>query len=126
MESPYNAYYGQVLVQDIAAWAVHGRLLFAKNLRYFRGETPINEGIEKTLLDNPKHFWYFNNGITMLCNQLGKALMGTSNTDIGVFHCEGASIVNGAQTVGVYGKWPERIRPNWKLMTPASRSASSP
>ena len=56
MDTPYKSYYGQVLVQDIAGWSVHGRPLFAKNLRYFRGDTPINESIEKTLIDNPDHF----------------------------------------------------------------------
>jgi hypothetical protein len=108
MESPYLTYYAQVLVQDIAAWSTHGRMLFAKNLRYFRGDTPINEGIDKTLTETPDNFWYFNNGITMLCNKLGKALIGTSNTDIGVFNCEGASVVNGAQTVGVIWEMARR------------------
>ena len=111
MDAPYKAYYGQVLVQDIAGWFVHGRPLFAKNLRYFRGDTPINESIERTLIDNPDHFWYFNNGITMLCNDLGKSLLGRSNTDIGVFNCEGASIVNGAQTVGVVWELAKRLDP---------------
>jgi hypothetical protein len=115
LEAPYNAYYGQVLVQDIATWAIHGRPLFAKNLRYFRGETPINEGIERTLIDNPKNFWYFNNGITMLSNKVGKALMNTSNTDIGIFNCEGVSIVNGAQTVGVTWEIAKRDPTNLAL-----------
>ncbi len=99
-ESPFRAYYGQVLVQEIASWASYGRLLFAKNLRYYRGPTDVNEGIEKTLNDTPNNFWYYNNGITILCNSLGKSIAGGNQRDYGQFECNGVSIVNGAQTVG--------------------------
>ena len=86
MQSPHDAYYGQIPVQDIAAWATHGKLLFAKNLRYFRGDTPINESIEKTLVETRHNFWYFNNGITMLCNSVAKTLLGGAGTDLGIFN----------------------------------------
>jgi hypothetical protein len=100
VDLPYRAYYGQVLVSDIAKWAPHGRSLFAKNLRYYGGVTDVNEGIEKTLSESPNHFWYFNNGITMLCNSVGKDVAGGSQRDFGQFDCCGVSVVNGAQTVG--------------------------
>lgn len=107
--TPYRAYYGQVLVSEIASWAVHGRLLFAKNLRYFRGDTPINQSIDRTLTDNPDAFWYFNNGITMLANSVHKTLIAGSKTDFGTFDCKGVNIVNGAQTVGVIWDLAKRL-----------------
>jgi hypothetical protein len=99
-EDPYKAYYGQVLVSEIATWAKYGRPLFAKNLRYYRGDTDVNEAIERTLVDRPTHFWYFNNGITILCKNVDKALVGGTEREHGIFDCTGVNIVNGAQTVG--------------------------
>jgi hypothetical protein len=100
VKEPYVAYYGQVAVSDIAAWGSHGTRLTSKNLRQFKGLTEINESIGKTLSATPEKFWYFNNGITVLCDSVRKKPLGGSSTDIGTFECKGASVVNGAQTVG--------------------------
>jgi hypothetical protein len=101
MDAPFRAYYGQIKLVDVAAWAPHGRALLARNLRFFRGATEVNDGMEKTVLKDPERFWYFNNGITLLCNKVQKTLLNADARDYGVFDCEGVSIVNGAQTVGV-------------------------
>jgi AIPR protein len=102
---PYASYYGQVAAGDIGAWWVdHHQLLFAKNLRKFTGSTEVNEAIKNTLMKDPAKFWYFNNGITILCNRLQKKRLGGSKTASGVFVCEGVSVVNGAQTVGCIGE----------------------
>ena len=100
VKEPYVAYYGQVAVSDIAAWGTYGVRLTSKNLRQFKGLTEINESIGKTLSVTPEKFWYFNNGITILCDSVRKKPLGGSSTDIGTFECRGASVVNGAQTVG--------------------------
>jgi hypothetical protein len=100
VKEPYVAYYGQVAVSDVAAWGSYGVRLTSKNLRHFKGLTEINESIGKTLSANPEKFWYFNNGITILCESVRKKPLGGSSTDIGTFECRGASVVNGAQTVG--------------------------
>ena len=60
----------------------------------------VNEGIVKTARFAPENFWYFNNGITILCDKLSKQPLGGSSRESGVFECEGASVVNGAETVG--------------------------
>lgn len=60
----------------------------------------MNESIARTLLANPDRFWYFNNGITVLCESLRKKPLGGPNNETGTFECRGASVVNGAQTVG--------------------------
>jgi len=101
IETPYRAYYGQVLLSDVASWAKYGKPLFDKNLRFYRGSTEVNSGMEKTILQNPGHFWYFNNGITILCSTVKKTIIGGNTHDIAIFDCSGVSIVNGAQTVGV-------------------------
>jgi hypothetical protein len=99
--SPYPSYYGQVAAGDVAQWSLtHGPALFEKNLRKFVGSTEVNEGIITTLLESPEKFWYFNNGITVLCANLQKKPFGGSKRASGMFVCKGASVVNGAQTVG--------------------------
>lgn len=100
IRDPYLAYYEQVAVGDIASWSSFGTRLTSKNLRQFRGLTEVNESISKTLSVNPEKFWYFNNGITILCDSVRKKPLGGNNNETGTFECNGASVVNGAQTVG--------------------------
>ncbi|HXS95706.1 MAG TPA: AIPR family protein [Candidatus Limnocylindrales bacterium] len=103
-----KAFYGQALVSQIAALSTWGKPLFAKNIRYFRGATDVNQGIEKTLAERPELFWYLNNGITILCKSVEKTLGGLDSHDFGVFNCTGASVVNGAQTCGVIWELAKR------------------
>lgn len=56
-----------------------------------------------TLTKAPDDFWYFNNGITLLGTSVKKARAGGNRRDVGHFVCSGASVVNGAQTVGQIG-----------------------
>jgi hypothetical protein len=97
---PYLAYYGMVDLQDIGKWKEFGQSLYHRNLRGFKGSTDVNEGIVKTARFAPDNFFYFNNGITIVCAKLAKQPLGGSNRASGVFECDGASVVNGAQTVG--------------------------
>ena len=46
-----------------------GIRLFARNVRGFLGETAINKNMEQTLHKEPDFFWYYNNGITIICDQ---------------------------------------------------------
>ena len=104
VKEPYRAYYGQVDAQSIAKWwAHHGRLLFTRNIRDFKGSTDVNDSLMHTLTERPEHFWYFNNGITVLCAKIGKKPLGGPLRKSAVFECEGINIVNGAQTVGIIG-----------------------
>ena len=103
-EEPYKAIYGQIGAECLAdLWNEHKEDLFAKNIRSFVGLSDVNEGIKNTLLKNPEKFFYFNNGVTVLCNKIKKTARGGSGRALGTFHCEGISIVNGAQTVGTIG-----------------------
>jgi len=114
IKEPYTAYYGQVPAVEIAQWyeANNNRLL-ARNLRKFKGDTEVNLSIKNTLENSPAEFWYFNNGITILCKKIGKKPRGGSDKSVGLFVCEGVSIVNGAQTVGCIASmakyYPEKL-----------------
>ncbi|WP_405947086.1 AIPR family protein [Streptomyces prunicolor] len=99
--SPYLSYEGVMQAEEVARWADHGNELFVRNIRNPLGLTPINKELVDTLTDEPSHFWYFNNGITVLCESLD-AVPGSQRVPERspvrlVAH--GASVVNGAQTV---------------------------
>ena len=96
---PYKALYGTMTAPDLAdLYGEHRRGLFARNIRDSLDLTDVNVKIQNTLLEQPEHFWYFSNGITMLCETIkpvGQAVPGK----VGDFKLTGASVVNGAQTV---------------------------
>ncbi len=106
IDQPYLAYYGQLDALDIASWSQsYSDRLFAPNLRQFLGpSTEVNEAIINTITNSPEKFWYFNNGITILCDTVSQKPIGRGSTKSGVFECTGVSIVNGAQTVGSIAK----------------------
>jgi len=101
LSEPFLAYYGQVYASDISEWWNHHHpRLFSPNVRLFLGKTEVNENIIETLKNNPSHFWYFNNGVTVLCNSIRKKPLGGASHETGIFECKDVTIVNGAQTVG--------------------------
>src|ERR1700722_2270661 len=105
---PQEAFYGQVSGDQIADWwAKYRTRLFSRNLRNMLGETEVNAEIRQTLEQNPGAFWYFNNGITLICRRAQRAMAGGTLRDVATFHCDEISIVNGAQTVGTIGKFGE-------------------
>ncbi len=109
VEEPHIAFYGQVEGAHILEWwRVFGTRLFTKNLRSVIGDTDVNNEIKETLSHQPCHFWYFNNGITIVANRITKNMMGGTGNEYGSFHCEGINIVNGAQTVGTIGKFGDK------------------
>jgi hypothetical protein len=85
VKEPYQAYYGQINAADVAHWYTqHKDRLFSKNIRKALGKTDANRQITETARNNPEHFWYFNNGITVLCQSVSKKLLGG-----GAWRCEG-------------------------------------
>ncbi|MEP0901217.1 AIPR family protein [Leptolyngbya subtilissima AS-A7] len=75
--------------------------LFSANIRGYLGsrniDANINNGIKKTVLEDPGNFCVFNNGITAITNQF------TYDEEAGELSLSGISIVNGAQTTGSIG-----------------------
>jgi|GEM_PF-6431283 len=68
--------------------------IYDSNLRMFLGRTKINKQMEETLKDKQKHFWYYNNGVTMLCKSF------RIEEDNNILTIEAPRIINGAQTTG--------------------------
>lgn len=104
VESPLKAYYGTIPVTAIGTWYnQYGNRLFAKNIRYYKGSTEVNQGINDVLKTQPDKFFYYNNGIKILCQKITKKAAYSTSREIGLFALEGVSLVNGAQTTGVIG-----------------------
>lgn len=103
--APHPAYYG--LIDGLSLkewWKKHGKSLVASNIRHALGNTDVNNEIRGSATSAPQKFWYFNNGITLIANDVAKAPSGAASRSAGVFSFKGASIVNGAQTVSSLGK----------------------
>ncbi len=76
-------------------YEIGGVRLFARNIRGFLGsDTAVNQSMASTLEEEPSRFFYYNNGITILCDQAesrkskGKEFLQVSNPQI----------INGQQT----------------------------
>jgi hypothetical protein len=70
-----------------------GIRLFARNIRGFLGNTAINRRMQSTLKREPEYFWYFNNGVTMVCDQVIRPTSGSGRLIV-----RNAQIINGQQT----------------------------
>ena len=114
VDAPYKAYYGTIPVTAIGEWyKQYGNRLFAKNIRYYKGSTEVNQGIKEVLKTEPDKFFYYNNGIKILCKKITKKAAYSTDRNTGLFVLEGVSLVNGAQTTGtigtVYAETPELL-----------------
>lgn len=114
VEAPYRAYYGTIPVAAVGEWyKQYGNRLFAKNIRYYKGSTEVNQGIKEVLKSEPDKFFYYNNGIKVLCKKITKKAAYSTGRNTGLFVLEGVSLVNGAQTTGtigsVYAETPELL-----------------
>ncbi|SFC82429.1 AIPR protein [Streptomyces aidingensis] len=100
-DTPFEAWQGTVAADEIGQWyAEHEGRLYGENVRSSLGLTRINRGIKQTLLKEPENFWYFNNGITVLCDEIKPEWLGRRHPNEPVrLHLKGVSVVNGAQTV---------------------------
>ncbi|MFE9819179.1 AIPR family protein [Streptomyces sp. NPDC005773] len=101
ISAPYESYQGVIEAEQVAQWVDHGSDLFNLNIRNPLGRTPINNELIDTLNEQPAHFWYFNNGVTVLCESVEKTQqsMRTPHTRPLSLTLHNASVVNGAQTV---------------------------
>jgi len=95
IEKPFEAH--MLLVRPKSIYDLfekYGFALFCKNVRNPLLQSQFNEEIEKTAIENPAYFWYYNNGITAITYLLpviGKKAQKVELT--------GLQIINGAQTV---------------------------
>ncbi|CNE21684.1 AIPR protein [Mycobacterium tuberculosis] len=103
---PFLAYYGTVSAEEVAGWyGRHGRHLTARNIRDALDISDVNEKIRATLVKEPELFWYLSNGITLICDRIRKHGMGAPGSGGNAkLRLEGASVINGAQTVSAIGR----------------------
>lgn len=90
---------GRIPVTEIAALLKnHGERLLERNIRRYLGlqGNRVNEGIRETLTGNdPDNFYFFNNGITLVCDDFSYNALQKSDYPVKV---ENLQIVNGGQT----------------------------
>lgn len=104
VDEPYKAYYGTIPASALGEWyQLYGNRLFAKNIRYYKGSTEVNQGIKEVLRTEPEKFFYYNNGVKILCHKITRKAAYSADRATGLFVLEGASLVNGAQTTGAIG-----------------------
>ena len=105
-KEPYYAIYGKVSCADVAEWhATHEELLFSENIRNTLSESDINAQIESALLNSPSEFWYLNNGITAIADDVVRKPISLGDQKESAYWKVGnLKIVNGAQTTGSIAK----------------------
>ena len=113
VEIPYKAIYGSVNGSSFAQlWSQYRSRLFSENIREFLGKSSVNDEIKNTITNEPDNFFYYNNGVTILCQNFTKKPI-VVGRDTGQFEINDLKIVNGAQTVGsigsVYEQNPEAV-----------------
>jgi hypothetical protein len=93
-----RAIVGSVLGKTIAElFDEHGNAIFETNVRNYLGNVRINRNIEETAMspDQAERFWFYNNGINMICSKLSFRSISNSTK----VQLENAQIVNGCQSV---------------------------
>lgn len=84
-----------VAVDQIARmYETAGIRLFARNVRGFLGDTQINRNMKQTLETEPEFFWYYNNGVTIVCDEAEQVGRGGNQ----VLRLVNPQIINGQQT----------------------------
>ena len=90
---------GRVSVQEISRLLdEHGDQLLQRNIRRYLGHANrVNTEIRETLLDSEKsdNFYFFNNGVTMICDHFDYNAFQTSDYQVQV---QSVQVINGAQT----------------------------
>lgn len=77
--------------------AKHGDVLLERNIRKYLGVNRVNQSIKETLLDDTQkaNFYFYNNGITILCNRFNYNALAEKDWQVQVEHLQ---IINGGQT----------------------------
>jgi len=102
--------YGFFAASDIGElWKEYGSKLFASNIRNLLTKSDVNTAMLQTLETTSRLFWYYNNGITIICDNIEKQKIGGRDRSTGIFPIKNLSIVNGAQTTGTIGAYYEAL-----------------
>ena len=103
--SGYKSWVLSVSIEDICNLVnKYEDRLFRKNVRNFLGKSRTNKKIIETLDKDPTNFWYYNNGITILCDKANIIM------EKGYVRLENPQIVNGCQTVKSIAKFDGELK----------------
>jgi hypothetical protein len=104
VNEPRVTYFGLVKLLDLVALhEKHGKALYERNIRTFLGhKTEVNTSIQKTLASKPQDFFYLNNGVTALCQEIYPKSTQSGRKRLKL---RGFSIINGAQTIASSAKF---------------------
>lgn len=129
LSSPYPAY--SLLIRPHLLFELfekYGTSLFFENVRNPLLTSLINEQIVKTAIETPDWFYYYNNGITALVNEISEHTKPLHELQV-----TGLQVINGAQTLYsiyyAYQQYPqERDKMDRELFIPLRliRSNNSP
>jgi AIPR protein len=81
-----------------------GIRLFARNVRGFLSGSKINKNLEKTLESEPEFFWYYNNGITIICDSAERS----SRSGRNMIKVVNPQVINGQQTTRILHQYGVR------------------
>ena len=80
--------------------------LFARNIRGFLGmKSPVNKGMEETLKKEPERFFYYNNGVTIICDEAERKSSGGRD----ILQVANPQVINGQQTTRTLAAQQYRI-----------------
>lgn len=118
VEKPFEAYVFLIKPSTIhELFDKYGFSLFQKNVRNPLIKSTLNEDIEKTIINNPDFFWYYNNGITAITSLLPNGIRDEAEK----IQVSGLQIINGAQTVySIYKAYENATEVKRKVMDSAS------
>lgn len=71
-----------------------GIRLFARNIRGYLGDTEINLAMAETIKKEPENFWYYNNGVTIVCDNVRRETQGGQD----ILFVDRPQVINGQQT----------------------------
>lgn len=81
-----------------------GIRLFARNIRGYLGvKTPVNDGMIATLRSEPHRFFYYNNGVTIICDHAEKR----SHKGTDILQISNPQVINGQQTTRTLAANPD-------------------
>lgn len=95
-----------VLCNKYVSSSMGRNILFGQNLRdsLDQKKSKTYEAMMKTIKNEPERFWNYNNGITILCEELDAHRKGR-NGDVDLIEITNFSIINGAQTTNTLGAY---------------------
>lgn len=106
---------GRIPVGEIASlMRTYGERLLERNIRRYLGlhGNRVNEGIRGTILTEPNNFYFFNNGLTLVCNDF--SYNGLQQSDY-MIKVENLQIVNGGQTCMTIIKTLDEMQKNGRI-----------